>query len=96
MKKLRLVVAIVLAIMLLTGCNYYSYLRVTQSGQPIGWGCATVHYRIDVSGIPSLAWGARHTRCVYGCISCHRHTGALRWPVAGWLRSYTWLANQTR
>lgn len=45
-----------LAGLLLTGCNGFAYQRIS-NGQPVGWGCATVHYRIDVSGMPSLAWG---------------------------------------
>ncbi len=53
--KIILLVTLV-AGLLLTGCNGFAYQRVS-NGQPVGWGCATVHYRIDVSGIPNLAWG---------------------------------------
>lgn len=40
--------------LVLSGCNF-AYLSYYQ-GQPVGWGCNTIHYRIDITGMPNLAW----------------------------------------
>lgn len=57
MKKYHIkILGVVLSLLLLSACNGYAFLR-TSGGQPVGWGCATIHYRIDITGIPNLAWG---------------------------------------